>query len=205
MLFVGNSLTYTHDLPGMLTQVAKAYGQEVDTECLCLPNYAVVDHLDFGPLEHKLLNEDWDYVVVQQGPSSQAEGFDLLLEAGEKIQAILASKDTQLVFFMVWPSRLYYHTFDGVVSHYGEAASACGADLVPVGIHWQDYQVEYDSWELYGPDGFHPSVAGSFLSVLCFIQFLWPTQDIRALAYFSYSKWVDKVTFQKIVKVVWEE
>ncbi|MEL4457086.1 SGNH/GDSL hydrolase family protein [Lutimonas vermicola] len=161
ILFVGNSLTYYNNLPGLVQERGKEKGIKITTEILAKPNYALVDHWNDGLIQTKIQKGDFDYVVVQQGPSSQAEGRALLLSYGKEIAKICETSKAQLAFFMVWPSRQYYHTFDGVIRNYREAALENGAVLCPVGEAWKSHFDETANFDYYGPDGFHPSLKGS--------------------------------------------
>ena len=62
---------------------------------------------------------------------------------------------------MVWPSLKYYQTFDGVIKNHQDAASINNAILCPVGQVWKEYFDTTNSFDYYGPDGFHPSMKGS--------------------------------------------
>jgi len=62
---------------------------------------------------------------------------------------------------MVWPSRTYYHTYNGVIKNHKDAATINEAILLPVGEVWKDYFDRTNDFQYYGPDGFHPSLAGS--------------------------------------------
>jgi hypothetical protein len=161
ILFVGNSLTYTNNLPKLVKQFAKQKGISIKTEMLALANYALVDHLNDGEIQTKIKKENFDFVIVQQGPSSQMEGKKQLLEAGSKLSALCQTQNCELVYFMVWPSLKYYKTFDKVIEHYREAASLNDAILCPVGEIWKAHFDETNSFDYYGPDGFHPSKKGS--------------------------------------------
>jgi hypothetical protein len=44
LLFIGNSLTYTNDLPGMLANLAIATGDSVLVAMAAGPNLALIDH-----------------------------------------------------------------------------------------------------------------------------------------------------------------
>jgi hypothetical protein len=57
----------------------------------------------------------FDFVVLQQGPSSQSEGRAMLLNYGVRIKALCDTTKTRLAFFMVWPAFTNLHTFDGVI------------------------------------------------------------------------------------------
>lgn len=160
ILFVGNSLTYTNDLPKLVKEIGAKKGIEVRTHSLALPNYALVDHLADGDLQ-KLLLDNYDFVVVQQGPSSQKEGHDLLIEAVVKIKDLCTEQGSKLAIFMVWPSYSNYDTFNGVITNYTEAATTTSSILCPVGQVWKDYIDKTADLSYYGPDLFHPSLKGS--------------------------------------------
>src|SRR3954468_22810560 len=69
VLFIGNSLTYTNDLPGTVGLLASVAGDSFEVESVAYPNYALIDHIH-GPSDAVGLirNKAWDYVVLQQGP-----------------------------------------------------------------------------------------------------------------------------------------
>ncbi len=162
ILFVGNSLTYSNDLPKLVYEFAKTKDVEISTKMIAKPNYAIIDHLDNGSQVITEINsKKYDYVVIQQGPSSQSEGRKLLFEGGKRFSEICKKNDAELVFFMVWPSRAYYHTFDGVIKNHTEAALEYEAILSPVGKQWKDYFDNTGDFSYYGPDQFHPSLEGS--------------------------------------------
>ncbi len=84
---------------------AKREGLKVQTKMIAFPNYAIIDHWDDGEVQKLIQSEKYDYVVVQQGPSSQDEGRRMLIEDGARYQKLCQNHGTQLVYFMVWPSR----------------------------------------------------------------------------------------------------
>ncbi len=161
LLFVGNSLTYTNDLPGLVEQIASSKGVKVGTRMLALPNYALEDHWNDGKLQDHIKSEEFDYVIVQQGPSSQADGRIMLLTTGAQIKELCEQHNTKLAFFMVWPARVNYHTFGGVIKNYGDAAKETNSILCPVGQVWKDHFDATNDFSYYGPDQFHPSELGS--------------------------------------------
>lgn len=161
VLFVGNSLTYTNDLPLLVTMLAKEKGVAVETEMLAFPNYALEDHWNDGLLQQLIHEKKYDFVVVQQGPSSQEEGRRLLLDYGLKIKTICDEQHTRLAFFMVWPTYANLHHFEKVIKNYTEAATVTGSLLCPVGSAWKKYFSDHNDYSYYGPDGFHPSDKGS--------------------------------------------
>jgi len=161
ILFVGNSLTYFNDLPKLVARAGMNRGIEIRTEMIAKPNYALEDHWNEGYMQLMIARNKYDFVVVQQGPSSQADGRIMLLDYGARIKNICIPQNTQLAFFMVWPAFSNLHTFDGVINNYTAAAAATNSLLCPVGKLWKEHFLSTGDYSYYGPDMFHPSQAGS--------------------------------------------
>lgn len=51
ILFVGNSLTYYNDLPGLVAKLGKDSGIVIKTEMVAYPNYALEDHWNDGQIQ----------------------------------------------------------------------------------------------------------------------------------------------------------
>lgn len=161
LLFVGNSLTYSNDLPKLVKQYANSKGIKVKTVDISKPNYAIVDHWAKGQVQGLIKSKKYDFVILQQGPSSQADGLEMLVNGGAPYAKLTEANGAQLAYFMVWPSRRYYHTFPGVINNYTQGAEANNAILLPVGSFWKKYIAATGDYSYYGSDGFHPSKAGS--------------------------------------------
>jgi hypothetical protein len=161
ILFIGNSLTYTNNLPKLVKNSAKLKGIIIKTKMIALPNYAIMDHWDEGKVQQLITSKHYDFVIIQQGPSSQAEGRKMLIEYGKKYSALCKNNNAKLSYFMVWPSLTYYHTFTGVINNYRDAAKINDAILCPVGEVWKENFDSTNNFDYYGGDGFHPSIKGS--------------------------------------------
>ena len=161
ILFVGNSLTYTNNLPALVEEVARAQGIKITTEMLAYPNYALEDHWNEGEMEKRIASKKFQYVVVQQGPSSQADGRAMLLDYGRRVKTLCDKNNVKLAFFMVWPAKANSGSFAGVINNYTEAARITGALLCPVGKIWKEHFEATNNYSYYGPDDFHPSAEGS--------------------------------------------
>lgn len=174
ILFVGNSLTYYNDLPAKVAAIGLSKGNLIEKEMLAKPNYALEDHWNEGCLQALIKSGYYDFVVVQQGPSSQADGAKSLLEYGGYIQELCKANDTKLAFYMVWPARINYHTFPGVITNYTNAAYATGAILCPAGQAWKQYIDRTGDWSYYGPDEFHPSLLGTQVAAEIIYKSIFP-------------------------------
>lgn len=203
ILFVGNSLTYTNDLPGMMESLGKAFEIEVRTGSRCLPNYALEDHWRDGEVQQLIATGNYGIVVFQQGPSSQPPGKEMLVQYGGNLADLCRKHDVRPAFFMVWPSLQYYHTFEGVIANYQEAAVRADALLFPVGAVWKTYRGQHAEAALYAQDGFHPSPQGSFLAALTIFHTLFPDQHLGELPFKKFKKWAgDSATFEEMIDFV---
>lgn len=203
ILFIGNSLTYSNDLPGMVETIAKVYDKQISTECICLPNYGLEDHWNDGLIQKKIGNEKFDYVLFQQGPSSQAYGRSSLFDFGGKISSLAKENDTKPGYFMVWPSVQYYHTFEGVIKNHKDAAEANESIVVPVGELWSQFRKAPFKTDLYSADQFHPSSTGSFLAALTIVATLFPEIELSDLKYNKFRAFVSsKNDFEKMMGLV---
>ncbi|MBG6130570.1 hypothetical protein IWQ47_002046 [Aquimarina sp. EL_43] len=172
LLFVGNSLTYSNNLPRLVTQEAKRKGIMITTTMLAKPNYAIVDHWTDKEVQRLIKTKKYDFVIVQQGPSSQTDGREMLLNSGKEYSNLCIANGAKLAYFMVWPSRIYYHTFDGVIKNYTDAAIKNKAILCPVGKVWKQHFDETNDFSYYSPDQFHPSLSGSKVAAKVIVESL---------------------------------
>ncbi len=172
ILFIGNSLTYTNDLPARVVLLAKEKGIDLKAETLAFPNYGLEDHWNMGSLQQLIASKTFDFVILQQGPSSQSEGRAMLLDYGARIKAMCDSTKTRLAFFMVWPAFANLHMFDGVIKNYTDAATATNSLLCPVGEVWKKHFDDTKDYSYYGPDLFHPSQKGSEIAARVIVDAL---------------------------------
>ena len=165
VLFVGNSLTYTNDLPGMVEKILESQGVEVSVDTVAGPNLGLPDHWESKRVRRRVGSGDWDFVVFQQGPSA-TEGRPSLLDYSARFSALVREGGGEPVLYMVWPSARRSFDFPGVSKSYSMAAKQNGARLARAGDAWRvAWQIDPE-FRLYGADGFHPSYLGSYLSAL---------------------------------------
>ncbi len=172
VLFVGNSLTHSNNLPQLVETGAIKMGVALEATMLAYPNYAIEDHWQERKVQHLLAQGNYDFLVLQQGPSSQDEGRQMLLDYGAKFKEVCKESNTRLVFFMVWPSLNYFRTFEQVIANYYEAAQFNNALLCPVGEVWKEHIGKSGDLSFYSADGFHPSQKGSLVAAQVIVETL---------------------------------
>lgn len=161
VLFIGNSLTYSNEMPDMLARLLRDTGSEsVLVASIARPSYGLEDHWTQSVTFDRIA-ERWDVVVLQQGPSA-TEGRPSLLEYSRRFAEPIRAAGAIPAMYMVWPAEEQTSDFAGVASSYSDAASAVDGLLFPVGRAWLAAWDIDGTVELYGPDRFHPSPLGSY-------------------------------------------
>jgi hypothetical protein len=167
VLFIGNSLTYTNDLPATVGQLASSAGDSIEVESVALPNLALIDHVNGqSDAVEVIRGQRWDYVVLQQGPSSLPVSRDTLILATKLLDPDIRASGGRTAELMVWPARENFAGFDQVRVSYQDAALAVNGLFLPGGEAWRTAWAADPSLQLYSGDGYHPSQLGSLLAAL---------------------------------------
>jgi hypothetical protein len=168
VLFIGNSLTYENDLPRTLAGLTYDGGDTLQTAAAAYPDYALIDHYKNTDSNARALiaSHDWDYVVMQQGPTSQQIGRDTLIIAAQLFAPLIRDAHARPALYMVWPEKARLEVMPDVMASYEQAAAAVDGAVFAAGVAWQAAWGRDPSLPLYGSDNFHPSRIGTYLAAL---------------------------------------
>ena len=181
VLFVGNSLTYYHDMPGMVGRLAAA---DPGPKPLIVVSYTrgaarLSDFAGDGGLGRLLHEVRWDDVVLQEQskipslpPAERAQQMD---PAARTLNARITAIGARTLLFM---TAGYEHGNGSGDSYqamqlrlyqgYAAVGSEIGADVVPAGVAWEQAHLRQPDLGLWSRDGTHPSTAGSYLDACMF-------------------------------------
>ena len=180
VLFVGNSLTETNDLPAVVASLAEAAGRSVETGSVVSGGYSLEDHWNASDAPKEILTGDWDVVVLQQGPSALPQSQAHLKLWARRFAALAKRGGARAGLLTVWPESYRRSALGAVIASYRNAAKAAGAELFPAGDAWRRAWACDPSLALYGPDGFHPSRLGTYLAALVVYGRLFRSPVLRA-------------------------
>jgi len=183
VLFVGNSYTFTNDLPGEVVKLATsaAVNPLIQVSSVTAGGATLKNHWDSSGAVAEIGKATWDVVVLQgqsveplYDPTSFATHAQLL--AAKVKQAGAAP-----LFFETWARQagndVYSYAWSGgtpkamqagLRQAYAAAASAAGAQVAPVGDAWEATLAAYPQMPIFAADGSHPSVHGTYLSACVF-------------------------------------
>lgn len=183
VLFIGNSYTYTNDLPGMFTALAASLGEDVVTGMSAPGGYTFNQHTQNTATLNALAQGDWDVVVLQEQsqlpsfPLGQVETECLPFAAALVDLARQANPCVKPVFLMTWgrengdaqncaswPPVCTYEGMQALLrERYLRMASDNSATCAAAGAVWREHRALYPGIGLY-TDGSHPNALGSFIA-----------------------------------------
>lgn len=165
VLFVGNSHTATNDLPSVVGALAQQRGVVLDVEVLAEPGMSLGDHLA-GRRLRGLLGQDWDWVLLQQGPSSLPESRDDLVRSAAAIAAELRGRPARVALWSAWPHHRHRASSLAAEESYRQAAAASGGCVMPVATAWRHALAADQAPRLYQRDRLHATPGGTLLAAL---------------------------------------
>ena len=172
VLFIGNSLTYTTDIPQRVAGVVEATGRKSVVESVSFPSYSLEDHWHDGRAL-QAIRKGWDVVVLQQGSSGQEAGRRELIEYAKRFAGPIREAGAKPAIYMVWPLVDRPREFPDVMLSHRLAAKEIDAILIPAGEAWYRALSKEPRLKLYS-DGIHPSSFGSDLATLTIFLSLFP-------------------------------
>ncbi len=168
VLFIGNSLTFTNDLPSMVERLSRAAGVErpVDAEMIARGGdsfYLHTERRDDGAPLKVIARGGWDVVVLQEnGRVAARGGIDSFPFASRLVRATREA-GAKPIFYMTWAYRGQEENLPRIRDAYSKLGSRLEVEIAPVGEAWHLAR-EAGSAELFAEDGIHPGPEGSYLA-----------------------------------------
>lgn len=166
LLFIGNSLTYYNELPTLVQELYVAIKQPKPVvEAITRGGASLGDHWQSAGTRERITGKKWDYIILQQGPSSLAESQRELMRDMETVKPWLKQSGAKPALFMVWPENTRHRFFPQVRQAYANAAKAVDGVFLPAGLALQNI-IEKDKTAQLFTDGLHPTPLGTYLAAL---------------------------------------
>ena len=196
VLFVGNSLTGSNNLPNQFKLLAQSAGKQIYVEDATAGGATLQDHLTSGITVSKIQQGNWDYVVLQeqsQLPSWENYRDSMFYPYAKSLDSIIKIYNPcgETVFFLTYAHRngdlgilqnngsdtywaMQQRTRDG----YMEIADSLNAVVCPVGWAFRECRIQHPSIELYLPDHNHPTDTGTYLAACAFYSTIFQDSSI---------------------------
>lgn len=169
VLFIGNSYLYTNNMPRVVQQLASMQGRAIDSALQAEPDYSLADHLRNRRLD-SLLEQHWDWVVLQQGPSALPSSRRQLVESARRMSARLEGKPTRIALMSAWPAQRNAMMSPQAETSTREAAGAIHACILPAAGAWRIARAQPNPSKLYAADQLHPAPRGTLLAAMTVVR-----------------------------------
>jgi hypothetical protein len=194
ILFIGNSYTYTNDLPGVFTKLANSGGYRVETGMAAQGGWSLADHVNSTDTLNQINSSKWKYVVLQDQseiPAIENSRSASMYPAARTLVSKIEGAGAIPIFFITWAHR------DGLPNYglqdyqnmqfqidigYMRIAQELSAPMAPVGYAWLLAQGQNSKLNLWQPDGSHPTEQGTYLAACVFYAVIF-RQTPKGLTY----------------------
>lgn len=167
VLFIGNSLTYVHDVPSLVQSIARQVNDTgLVTAYVAFPDFALEDHWNEGTAGRALKGQSWEFVVMQQGPSSLPANREHLAHWSRTFAPVIRAAGATPVLYQVWPQIGRRADAPAVLVSYANAAREVGGRLAAAGAAWDSVLAMNEPLAVYSSDGLHASPYGAWLAAV---------------------------------------
>lgn len=184
VLMVGNSLTYTNDLPTLLRNMCGSTGINATVDSVTrgghsLTQYAYpkteIETQLHENLLTKLTTQKWDYVVLQGRSDETIVNAESMRNAVAYFYPYIKKAGAQMVLYLTWAPDFGGAEYDidsrqsEIAKVYYSIARQYNCALAPSGIAFARERKLYPEYDLYynSIDRLHPNLSGSYLSACC--------------------------------------
>ena len=179
VLFVGNSATYVHDIPGTLAELAQKAGYNIECSSVVKGGATLAMHADASsPLGQKTLRaieQGYDIVFIQDNGNciSSGEMRAKSKHAAETLNAKIRASGARMGIYVRPPYGYESFGCDPVGQcrefdkHFVGVADSIDAVCAFVNRAFA-YAIKNTDYNLWGPDNAHTSEYGAYLAVCVF-------------------------------------
>ncbi len=191
VLWLGNSYTYSNDLPQLTADLAAAASKTLINDSNTPGGYTLAGHSTNATTLGLIAQGGWDYVVLQeqsQIPTIPYWREHSMYPAARLLDSLIVQNGAATMFFMTWGREFggqqciddycspdfvdFFHMQDSLASAYRRIAEELEAGLSPVGEGWALARQTNPLADLWSGDHSHPSLEGSYLAACVFYYVL---------------------------------
>lgn len=185
IIFIGNSLTYFHNLPAVVRALGAADKppRRLTTQMFAPGGYTLQRHIESTkrPRPNKEIKKQRaDYVVLQEQSTRPLVNPKAMEKFAAELTSICKQARSVPVWYMTYSKQHQPELQDGISEQYERVHKQNGGLLAPVGRAWQQVRQNNKDLKLHLKDGLHPNPHGAYLSA-CVIYGTMFGGDLRNL------------------------
>lgn len=180
VLFMGNSHTALHDLPGMVAAILSSARPSRRVDYVEAPGWMTLNARGaHGPSLELLRGRAWTHVVLQAQDYSSSGKYTYPVEGAERLARLAVEGGAEVVLFAEWPRRGVDES-SRIYATYAAISVEGGASLPPLPQAFDLARRRHPELVLHHPDGNHSSPAGAFLAALVLAATIDPSLELDA-------------------------
>ena len=162
VLFVGNSHTFTHDVPSIVDALFKENNKDWEYKEMTVSGETLSFHSKREELLKEISNGSYDIIILQErasrfDPELFDEGFNSLYNH------IINTSKSIVLMYMIWSNESKPEVQRVIANSYLGATKKDRVYLAPVGIAWDIIRHNHTDIKLY-MDGNHATKIGAYLA-----------------------------------------
>lgn len=186
VLFIGNSYTYSQNMPEIIRVLAEEKGSELNYEMIAPGGVGFQHHLKSKETMKAIKSRHWDFIVLQDRSIAPLLMPEQVINFGAELVQISKKYSGEVLLYqtmaygkrhglMNGSSKMVDAMHDRITSTYDELARKTGAKVVPAGLAWRTSQRESPKIKLHEEDQSHPTKEGAYLTALLFYGVIFET------------------------------
>ncbi len=207
VLFIGNSYTYTNNMPQVIADCALSAGDTLIFDSSTPGGYTLMGHSTLPATLAKIAQGGWDVVVLQEQSQMPAlqdnviatymfpylHTLDSLIHAADSCSQTMmymtwGRKNGDADYCPTWPPVCTYEGMDSLLHlRYLMMADTIGAEVSPAGAVWNYIRQQHPLIDLYQADESHPSPAGTYAAACSFYAALFRKDPLQIAYDFTLS------------------
>jgi hypothetical protein len=225
--FLGNSLTYWHDLPEMIKDMAAAAGDKIEVDSYTQGGWTFYKHANSPESYQKITGTKPDIVVIQ-GNSKDASFHwwreNMMYPSVRKLNDMIQANGARPMLYLTYanwgggekclmefdakfcsmPFEGYYDFQDTIIAGYMEIAEELDMAVAPVGVGWKEVLMDGQLSTLWVNDNVHPSIAGAYLTTCIFYASIFKKSPVGIKYYSIVPEWRARYLQKMAAKIVLE-
>lgn len=178
VLFLGNSLTYSHDIPGLIQKLALSNSDKLNYSEHLPGGWTLYYHHLSSPVSTGLIrSKNWDYVVLQgQSREFLYENEYVTYNGIRRLVTMMRENCSRPAFYSTAAPRTLYKELQTYIHlQYAHIANEVDGLIIPVG---NAFEIATDNGIVVYSDKVHPNLAGSYLAACTFYAALYRKSPI---------------------------
>lgn len=172
VLFIGNSYTYTNDMPQLLAQLARRNGNALEVQAVTIGGASLEQHWNKGDAQRAIAARPWDVVVLQDYSLQALDQPEALRRYVRLFDERIRARGARTMLYLTWSRASAPERQAAIDAVYRGIAQELDAEVAPAGPAWLHVRQTAPGLTLYQGDGSHPTLAGSYLVAYVFYRML---------------------------------